>query len=65
MVMCFATLLPKNKYKWFIIAYAFYVGLGVSVAGIHWFSESIAGMLVGIAVGTAVGNNFATRVYKE
>ena len=41
--------------------YALYVGFGVSM-GIHWFSEFIAGMLIGSAIGISVGRSFLQRL---
>ncbi len=48
------------KKKWIAIiaiAYALYVGIGVSFA-IHWLSEFIAGALIGTAIGVTVGKSF-------
>jgi membrane-associated phospholipid phosphatase len=39
------------------LLYATYIGLGISM-NIHWFSEFIAGSLIGTAVGLAVGKHF-------
>ncbi len=51
-------LYPKKRNLHLIaLLYAFYVGLGVSV-GIHWFSEFVAGALIGTAIGTTVGRAF-------
>lgn len=56
------TLYPKNIFlKVSAIGYALYVGFGVSV-GIHWFSEFIAGMLIGTAIGVVVGQSFLARL---
>lgn len=52
---------PKNKIVLVCaLLYAFYIGLGVSI-GIHWFSEFVAGVFVGTAVGLAVGQANAPR----
>jgi membrane-associated phospholipid phosphatase len=49
------TLLPKQRWLGLLaIAYALYVGIGVSMT-IHWFSDFVAGAIVGSVVGTAVG----------
>jgi membrane-associated phospholipid phosphatase len=49
------TLLPKQRRLGLLaIAYALYVGIGVSMT-IHWFSDFVAGAIVGSVVGTAVG----------
>jgi membrane-associated phospholipid phosphatase len=52
------TLFPKQR--WLGIAailYAFYIGIGVS-ATIHWFSDFLAGAIVGSVVGYVVGKGF-------
>jgi membrane-associated phospholipid phosphatase len=60
MVFALIALYPKHKHlKWVALLYALYVGVGVSMT-IHWFSEFIAGALIGTAVGIAVG-----EVYKK
>lgn len=56
------TLYPKNiALKVIAGSYALYVGFGVTM-GIHWFSEFIAGMLIGVAIGTVVGVSFKKRL---
>lgn len=40
--------------------YAFYVGLGVSVT-IHWFSDFIAGAIIGTIIGIVVGKSFSLK----
>jgi membrane-associated phospholipid phosphatase len=42
------------------MVYAFYIGLGVSMS-IHWFSDFIAGALIGTAIGMAVGKSYRDR----
>ena len=55
-------LFPKQRWLGCsVIAYAFYVGLGVSMS-IHWFSDVVAGALIGTAVGVIVGSGFSRRV---
>lgn len=52
------TLYPKSKLVGYAaLAYAAYIGLGVSVT-IHWFSDFVAGVIFGSIVGIAVGKNF-------
>jgi membrane-associated phospholipid phosphatase len=61
--ICFATLMlfPKNKIiKFWAIFYAAYVGLGVSMS-IHWFSDFVAGAIMGSIVGVTVGQSFKRR----
>jgi len=53
-------LFPKQRWLRFLaIAYALYVGLGVSMT-IHWFSDFIAGAILGSVVGVVVEKAFAT-----
>ncbi len=50
-------LYPKNKYIRFIAPlYALYIGLGVSVS-IHWFSDFLAGAIIGTLIGVVVAQN--------
>ena len=52
-------LFPKQRWVGYLaIAYAFYIGLGVSMT-IHWFSDFVAGALVGTVVGLVVGTRFS------
>jgi len=52
-------LFPKQRWLGFLaIAYAFYIGLGVSMT-IHWFSDFVAGALIGTVVGLVVGAGFS------
>ncbi|MBF8270154.1 MAG: phosphatase PAP2 family protein [Gammaproteobacteria bacterium] len=39
------------------LLYAFYIGLGVSLS-IHWFSDFVAGALIGTAIGMTVGKSY-------
>jgi membrane-associated phospholipid phosphatase len=51
-------LYPDNKYiKYLAPLYALYIGLGVSIT-IHWFSDFIAGAILGTMIGIAVGKSF-------
>jgi membrane-associated phospholipid phosphatase len=53
------TLFPGNRRLGYVaIAYAFYVGIGVSTT-IHWFSDFAAGAILGAVVGVVVGRNFS------
>jgi membrane-associated phospholipid phosphatase len=61
MSVCLITLYPKNKKLiLFALLYAFYIGLGVSVT-IHWFSEFVAGAIIGSVIGMVVGRSFKTK----
>jgi membrane-associated phospholipid phosphatase len=52
-------LFPKQKWLGYLaITYAFYVGFGISMT-IHWFSDFVAGALIGTVVGVVVGNSFS------
>lgn len=52
------TLLPKQRWLgWLAIAYAVYIGLGVSMT-IHWFSDFVAGAIIGTVIGVVVGKGF-------
>ena len=44
-----------------VIVYAFYVGLGVVASSIHWFSEMVAGGIIGQLVGGVVGWSFVEK----
>ena len=51
-------LFPKNlKLQIFFFSVAFFVGLVVSL-GFHWFSEFVAGALLGSVIGNIVGEHF-------
>jgi membrane-associated phospholipid phosphatase len=54
-------LYPENKLvRYAAILYAFYVGVGVSIR-IHWFSEFVAGAIIGSVIGVVVGKSFQHR----
>ena len=58
-------LFPKNKKIIFLsLLYAFYIGIGISFS-IHWFSDFIAGVLIGTVIGITVGRNFKQYLHKE
>ncbi len=60
--LAFTTLYPKNKIISFIfILWALYVGISVSIS-IHWFSEFIAGAILGSLVGVVVGKSFRSKL---
>jgi membrane-associated phospholipid phosphatase len=55
------TLYPENKFvKFLAVVFALYIGLGVS-ATIHWFSDFVAGAILGIIIGLVVGKSFLAR----
>jgi len=58
MAVTVCTLWPKQR--WLGVAailYAFYVGVGVSMT-IHWYSDFVAGAIIGSVVGMVVGKSF-------
>jgi len=62
MAVCLIMLYPKNKkFVFCALLYALYIGLGVSVT-IHWFSEFVAGAIIGSVIGMAVGRSFKTKL---
>jgi len=55
-------LYPENKIvKILALASAFYIGLGVSIS-IHWFSDFVAGAIIGCVIGMVVGDSFRARL---
>jgi membrane-associated phospholipid phosphatase len=51
-------LFPKQRWLGYVvITYAFYIGIGVSMT-IHWFSDFLAGAIIGTAIGAVVGKTF-------
>ena len=60
-MVTFMTLYPHKRVLCIVaLLYACYVGLGVSV-GIHWFSEFVAGAIIGSVIGVVVGRSFLAR----
>jgi membrane-associated phospholipid phosphatase len=52
------TLCPKQRWLGLLaIFYASYIGIGVSIT-IHWFSDFVAGAIVGSVIGIVVGKSF-------
>jgi membrane-associated phospholipid phosphatase len=61
MAAVFWKLYPENKLaRYAAMLYAFYVGIGVSIR-IHWFSEFVAGAIIGSLIGAVVGKSFEHR----
>ncbi len=61
MAVTLIILYPKNKiilYDAFL--YAFYIGIGVSMT-IHWFSDFVAGAIIGTVIGVVVGRSFLKK----
>lgn len=60
--MALVCLYPRNKWiKYLAPLSALYVGVGVSVS-IHWFSDFIAGAILGTVIGLVVGKSFCERI---
>jgi len=60
--MAFTVFILFPKQRWLraaVIAYAFYIGIGVSMT-IHWFSDFVAGAIIGTVIGVTVGKSFCT-----
>ncbi len=51
----------NKSIKYLALAVAFYIGIGISV-NIHWFSDFVAGAIIGSAIGTTVGKSFLKRL---
>ncbi len=65
MAFALISLFPKSKHLGFYsVVYALYIGIGVSLS-IHWFSEFVAGALIGIAIGLTVGASFAREKFAK
>ena len=61
MTACLIALCSRhNLWRYLLLLYPLYVGLSVSVT-IHWFSEFVAGIIIGSLIGTVVGNSFKHR----
>jgi membrane-associated phospholipid phosphatase len=62
MSLALITLFPGNKkLKFWALAYAFFIGIGASVA-FHWFSDFFAGIILGTIIGITVGNAFKEKL---
>jgi hypothetical protein len=58
MAVTIFTLFPKHRWVGYVaMAYAFYVGIGVSMT-IHWFSDFSAGAIIGTVIDVVVGKCF-------
>jgi len=65
MAMTVFTLFPKHRWlRMAVVIYAFYIGFGVSMT-IHWFSDFVAGAVIGTIIGVTVGKSFARAGGKE
>ena len=58
-------LYPENKtVRYGALLYALYIGLGASV-GFHWFSDFLAGVILGSIIGISVGKSFLDKYNLE
>ena len=61
MVAALVVLFPRRKAAVAAaLLYALYIGLGVSVT-IHWFSDFLAGAVIGTVIGIVVGTSYRER----
>lgn len=61
MAFALVAMLPKHKaVRYLAPLYGLYVGLGVSIT-IHWFSDFLAGAVIGTLIGLAVGRSYLAR----
>jgi membrane-associated phospholipid phosphatase len=59
MALTVFTLFPRQRWMGICaILYAFCIGIGVSMT-IHWFSDFVAGGIIGTIVGIVVGKSFS------
>ncbi len=57
-------LYPSSKVmQGIVILYAVYIGMGVSMT-IHWFSDVVAGAIIGSVIGVTVGNVFKEQLIR-
>ncbi len=62
MSVALITLFPeKKRLRYWAIGYALFIGLGASVA-FHWFSDFIAGIILGTVIGITVGKAFKKKL---
>jgi membrane-associated phospholipid phosphatase len=56
------TLCPRQKWlRIGVVAYALYIGVGVSMT-IHWFSDFVAGAIIGTVIGVTIGKSYLRPV---
>jgi membrane-associated phospholipid phosphatase len=61
MAVTVLVMFPKKRLLRAVAAvYALYIGVGVSIT-IHWFSDFVAGVLIGTAIGLTVGKSFTSE----
>ena len=66
MAIALWVMFPKNKIiKYIAPIYAFYIGIAVFVTSIHWFSEFVAGAIIGTLIGIVVGRSYFIKTAKN
>jgi membrane-associated phospholipid phosphatase len=59
MAAVFWVAFPKKRIaRTIALAYALYIGIGVAVTSIHWFSEFISGAIIGSIIGLVVSKSY-------
>ena len=65
MAVALFTLVPEKKWPGIAaVIYALYIGVGVSMT-IHWFSDFVAGALIGTTIGMTVGKSFSLETVED
>ncbi len=54
----------KKVVRYAVLLYALYIGLGISMS-IHWFSEFVAGAIIGSVIGVSVGRSYLILLNKK
>lgn len=66
MAMAIWAMFPRNKIiRTAALLYALFVGVGVAVTSIHWFSEFVAGAIFGSLIGLTVGKSYLDKLNQE
>ena len=65
MAVTLLMLYPKKEViRYLAIFYALYIGFGVSIS-IHWFSDFVAGAIIGTVIGVEVGKSFTDYIAEK
>jgi membrane-associated phospholipid phosphatase len=61
MAFTLVTLFPRQRLLQIgVVTYALYIGVGVSIT-IHWFSDFVAGAMIGTVIGITIGKSYLIR----